>query len=142
MDLETTKKQNDAIRASLAELTLTVEAHISACEENAVHSSTFNAATVTKTHVDLMNAARKMKSDVYGPVNNIASHYEEVRSIAPYCVMRYELIEIQQFIHSGCSRALLEVGVFDKLPLDGKGMPASELAEKTNMEEALLSMAE
>ncbi|TGO17686.1 hypothetical protein BTUL_0015g00210 [Botrytis tulipae] len=119
MDLEMTKKQNDAIRASLAELTFTVEKHISACEENAVHSSTFNAATVTKTHVELMNAARKMKSDVYGPVNNIASHYEEL-------------------IHSGCLRALLEAGVFDKLPLDGKGMHASELAEKTNMEEALL----
>ncbi|TGO45565.1 hypothetical protein BCON_0382g00070 [Botryotinia convoluta] len=119
MDLEMTKKQNDAIRASLAELTLTVEKHISACEENAVHSSTFNAATVTKTHVELMNAARKMKSDVYGPVNNIASHYEE-------------------FIHSGCLRALLEAGVFDELPLDEKGMSASELAQKTNMEEALL----
>ncbi|KAF7926645.1 uncharacterized protein EAE97_010154 [Botrytis byssoidea] len=115
MDLEITKQQNDAIRASIAEPTLTVEKHISACEENAVHNSTFNAATVTKTHVELMNAARKMKSDVYDQTDSI-----------------------QQFIHSGCLRALLEAGVFDMLPLDGTGMPASELAEKTNMEEVLL----
>ncbi|KAK6604195.1 O-methyltransferase [Botrytis cinerea] len=119
MDLEMTKRQNEAIRASLAELTSTVEKHLSACEENALNGSASTAASMSKTHVELMSAARKMKSDVYGPVNNVASHYEE-------------------FIHSGCLRALLEAGVFDKLPLDGKGMSASELAGKTNMEEALL----
>lgn len=77
-----TKKQNDAIRASLAELTSKVEKHLSAREENALNSSAFTAATMSKTHVELMSAARKMKSDVYGPVNNVASHYEEVRNLS------------------------------------------------------------
>ncbi|KAK6603359.1 o-methyltransferase [Botrytis cinerea] len=81
MDLEMTKRQNEAIRASLAELTSTVEKHLSACEENALNGSASTAASMSKTHVELMSAARKMKSDVYGPVNNVASHYEELEDM-------------------------------------------------------------
>ncbi|RAL62145.1 hypothetical protein DID88_002629 [Monilinia fructigena] len=66
-----------------------------------------------------MTAVNKLNSDVYGPVNNV-------------------IAQLEQIIYSGCLRVLLEAGVFDELPLDRRGMSSSDLAAKTNMEEALL----
>ncbi|KAI9642505.1 hypothetical protein NHQ30_009310 [Ciborinia camelliae] len=119
MDPEMIKKQNASIKSTLAELTSTVEKYFSICEENATLEGLSQAGAVAKAHLELMNVAKKMKSDVYGPMNNITAHFEE-------------------YTYSGCLRALLEAGVFDKLPLDGTGMSSSQLAIETNMEEELL----
>jgi hypothetical protein len=40
---------------------------------------------------------------------------------------------------AGSVRALLDMGVFETLPIDGQGMTIQALAEKVNVEEDLLS---
>ncbi|KAG4033051.1 hypothetical protein MFRU_005g00690 [Monilinia fructicola] len=119
MNAELIKKQTSSIRSTLEEFTSIFEKYASVCEENLVIETPSQAGAVAKIHVELMTAVKKLNSDVYGPVNNIMAQFEQI-------------------IYSGCLRVLLEAGVFDELPFDGRGMSSSDLAAKTNMEEALL----
>ncbi|PQE19000.1 O-methyltransferase protein [Rutstroemia sp. NJR-2017a WRK4] len=119
MDPAMLQKQNAAIKSDLAELNAMVEKYFSVFESNPQLSDPSQAGAVAKSHVELMHSVKKMKSTVYGPVNNVLAHFEE-------------------FTYSGCLRALLEAGVFETIPLDGSSIPAKELAEKTNIEEQLL----
>ncbi|KAM3068498.1 hypothetical protein ACMFMG_009637 [Clarireedia jacksonii] len=119
MDRSMLQKQNAAIKSDLAELSSMVENYLSVFESNPELSNPSQAGAVAKSHVELMRCVNKMKSTVYGPVNNVMAHFEE-------------------FSYSGCLRALLEAGVFETIPLDGSNISAKELAEKTNIEEELL----
>jgi hypothetical protein len=78
MDLAMLQKQNAAIKSDLAELNAMVEKYFSVFESNPTLSDPSQAGAVAKSHVELMQCVKKMKSTVYGPVNNVLAHFEEV----------------------------------------------------------------
>lgn len=141
MNAELIKKQTSSIRSTLEEFTSIFEKYASVCEENLVIETPSQAGAVAKIHVELMTAVKKLNSDVYGPVNNIMAQFEQVSTAFSILSKAFVLMRLNEIIYSGCLRVLLEAGVFDELPFDGRGMSSSDLAAKTNMEEALLGMA-
>lgn len=52
--------------------------------------------------------------------------------------MAQRLAYEQQTAATGATRALLEMGVFEKLPLDGKSRTATELSEPLGVDKVLL----
>lgn len=72
------QKQNAAIKSDLAELNAMVENYFSVFESNPILSDPSQAGAVAKSHVELMRCVKKMKSTVYGPVNNVLAHFEDV----------------------------------------------------------------
>lgn len=46
---------------------------------------------------------------------------------------------VVQSSHSGALRAVMEMGVFDAIPIDGSSTTATELAQKLNADKDLLS---
>lgn len=72
-------QQNVAIKATLQKLTAAVEAYSAICEKNTTLAGLSQAGEVAQSHVKLMNSMKEMKTAVYGPMNMVTAHFEEVR---------------------------------------------------------------
>lgn len=76
---------------------------------------------------------KEMKTAVYGPMNMVTAHFEEVRQSFYYKTV------LLTWSYNSSIRAVLELFcVFDALPVDGTNMSATALPGKLQVEEALL----
>lgn len=69
-------QQNIAIKENLRELTAAVDAYSTACEKNATAGK--SDGELEQSHVKLMTSVKQMRSAIYGPMNMVTSHFEEV----------------------------------------------------------------
>ncbi|CZR66315.1 related to O-methyltransferase B [Phialocephala subalpina] len=113
------EQQHAAVKSTLAQLTAAVEGYSTTFEKNISLNDPAAMGEIAQCQVKMLDNVKQMQSAVYGPLNMVTLNFEE-------------------FFRSGSLRALLEMGVFDALPLDGSGMSASELAETLKVDEALL----
>jgi len=72
------RQQNAAVKATLQELTAAAEEFSSVCEQNAELAGVSEAGKVAQSHLKLMNSMQKMRAAVYGPMNMVTAHFEEV----------------------------------------------------------------
>ncbi|KAF8851799.1 o-methyltransferas-like protein [Acephala macrosclerotiorum] len=120
MDIKTMmEQQHAAIKSNLAQLTAAVDSYSTTFEKNISLNDPAALGEIAQCQVKMLDSVKQMQSAVYGPINMVTLNFEEC-------------------FRSGSLRALLEMGVFDVLPPDGSGMSASELAQKLNVDEALL----
>ncbi|KAJ6780479.1 hypothetical protein PWT90_08423 [Aphanocladium album] len=119
MDKEQIKKQHDAIKSNLQTLNNAVEAYSATFETNINSNDLEAVGQISQCQVALMETVKQMQSVIYGPLNMVMLHYEEC-------------------LRSSSLRTLLDMGVFDALPIDGGEMSAAELATKLGVDEILL----
>ncbi|OAQ65236.2 O-methyltransferase [Pochonia chlamydosporia 170] len=119
MDREQMIAQHNAIKSNLRTLTDAVEAYSSTFEKNISSDDLEAVGQISQCQVAMVENVKQMQSAIYGPLNMVMLHYEEC-------------------LRSSSVRTLLEMGVFDALPVDGSGMSAPELAKKLGVDENLL----
>lgn len=144
MDKEQRIAQHNAIKAQLQSLTEAVDAYSGTFEKNISSDDLEAIGQISQCQVAMVERVKQMQSAIYGPLNMIMLHYEEVRPYLPSCSKSIVRTEADigwwaQCLRSSSVRTLLEMGVFDALPVDGSEMSAEELAKKLGVDEALLS---
>jgi len=109
---ESVAQRNAAIAEVLKEVSTSAEvfSKISGNEASGI---------VSEAHLDLVLKTMKLLRTVRGPLDSVYAHFENGA-------------------HTGSVRALLEMGVFSALPLDGSSVKAQELAEKLKVDPVLL----
>lgn len=108
-----------AITAALDEVSTGLKQYASVLEKSTTPSDLRTIGNISKSHTDLVANVRTLNRAVRGPVDMMFA-------------------QIENAAYTGAVRALLEMGVFEALPLDGTGVPRKELAEKLKVEEDLL----
>lgn len=79
MDRAQITKQHDAIKSNLRTLTDAVEAYSTAFEKNITSDDLEAVGQISQCQVTLMEQVKQMQSAIYGPLNMVMLHYEEVR---------------------------------------------------------------
>ncbi|RDL36122.1 Uncharacterized protein BP5553_06734 [Venustampulla echinocandica] len=119
MDRKQMIAQHNAIKSQLQTLTNAVDAYSTMFEKNSSSDDLAAVGEISQCQVTMAESVKQMQSAIYGPLNMVMLHYEEC-------------------LRSSSLRTLLEMGVFDSLPVDGSEMSAEELAKKLGVDEALL----
>jgi len=116
---EAIAKQIPLIEEALKSVTSATETFKNVTTEHAGVTGFVASGKVGEAHGALVLSAMKLLNAIRGPVDSVSVHSENAA-------------------YSGAVRALLEMGVFDALPKDGSSMNATDLAEKLNVDQALL----
>ena len=85
MDKEQIIKQHDAIKSHLRALNNAVEAYSSTFEKNISSEDLEAVGQISQCQVAMMETVKQMQSAIYGPLNMVMLHYEEVQSIPLAC---------------------------------------------------------
>lgn len=72
------REQHIAIKKNLQELTATVEAYSDTFELNASSDDLSAMGQISQRHVKMIESVKQMQSAIYGPLNMIMLHFEEV----------------------------------------------------------------
>ncbi|PMD29394.1 o-methyltransferas-like protein [Hyaloscypha variabilis F] len=118
MDKAAAAQQIAAITASLETLTKDLKLYASAIE-NGSGTDLESIGKVSSTHTNLIASVRTLNRSARGPVDMVFAQIEAVA-------------------YTGAVRALVEMGIFEALPLDGTSLSADVLAEKLSVEKDLL----
>ncbi|KAE9367267.1 o-methyltransferas-like protein [Stipitochalara longipes BDJ] len=118
MDKAAAAQQIAAITASLEAVTKDLKLYASAIE-NGSGTDLESIGKVSSTHTNLIARVRTLNRSARGPVDMVFAQIEAVA-------------------YTGAVRALIEMGVFEALPLDGTSLSADVLAEKLTVEKDLL----
>lgn len=86
MDKEQITKQHDAIKSNLRALNNAVETYSATFETNISSDDLEAVGQISQCQVALMETVKQMQSAIYGPLNMVMLHYEEVRPtpLAPH----------------------------------------------------------
>lgn len=105
---------------------------------------------LSDAHTNLFMQCHALLRTARGPVDMIFSHFENVRSllassplllsILPSSQLPHQLTPPQS-AHSGALRAVLEMGVFEAIPVDATSTSATVIAEKLGVDKDLLGKA-
>jgi hypothetical protein len=79
MDREQIIAQHDAIKSTLRAFTEAVEAYSSTVEKNILSDDLEAVGQISQCQVVMMENVKQMQSAIYGPLNMVMLHYEEVR---------------------------------------------------------------
>lgn len=79
MNREQIIAQHDAIKSNLRALTDAVEAYSSTFQKNALSDDLEAVGQISQCQVVMMENVKQMQSAIYGPLNMVMLHYEEVR---------------------------------------------------------------
>lgn len=111
--------QNAAIQESLKDVSVAAESYAQISMKNVGQDGMQETGEVGEARMALVLEAWKLLRAIRGPVDTLFEHFEKMS-------------------HTSACRALLEIGVFDKLPMDGTSMTASELVEALGVDKLLL----
>lgn len=70
-----------AIKANFEEFTAAVNEYSAIFEQNASLDDLSAVGEISQYHVKMLQSVKQMQSAVYGPLNMIMLHYEEVSSL-------------------------------------------------------------
>lgn len=79
MNREQQTAQHDAIKSNLQALIDTVQAYSSIMERNTSSDDLETVGQISQCQVVMMENVKQMQSVIYGPLNMVMLHYEEVR---------------------------------------------------------------
>ncbi|OBT66502.1 hypothetical protein VE03_03651 [Pseudogymnoascus sp. 23342-1-I1] len=116
---ESVAQEITAIRQSLKEVSAAVDRYAEVATKNVSLAGTVAAGEVSESHTRLFMESHKFMRTARGPLDMVFSHTENSS-------------------HSGALRAVMEMGVFDAIPVDGSPTTATELAQKLNVDKDLL----
>lgn len=74
-------QQHTAIKASLQELNAAVDLYSGTFEKMATSDDPAVMGELSSHQVKMTESVNKMKSSVYGPLNMVTAHFEEVRNL-------------------------------------------------------------
>lgn len=78
MDREQMIAQHNAIKSNLQALTDAVEAYSSTFEKNILSDDLEAVGQISQCQVAMVENVKQMQSAIYGPLNMVMLHYEEV----------------------------------------------------------------
>lgn len=78
MDRKQIIAQHDAIKANLQTLTESVQAYSATFEKNISSDDLDAVGQISQCQVTMMENVKQMQSVIYGPLNMVMLHYEEV----------------------------------------------------------------
>ncbi|KAM3065358.1 hypothetical protein ACMFMG_011519 [Clarireedia jacksonii] len=108
-----------AMKDMLSKVSTAIDVYAEIATKNLGRKDINSSGEVSEKHVNLFMATSNLMTTVRGPVDMVFSNFENS-------------------VHSGSLRAVLEMGVFDVIPLDGSSASASTLAKKLGVEKDLL----
>ncbi|CAD6445816.1 f8921658-439b-4469-aae0-2ac0945003d8 [Sclerotinia trifoliorum] len=108
-----------AMREQLNKVSKAINAYESVATGNFDKKDTQSKGEISQKHVELFMETDRLMKKVRGPVDMVFSNFENS-------------------VHSGTLRTVLEMGVFDALPMDGSSSSATILAENLGVEKELL----
>ncbi|KAF4634301.1 hypothetical protein G7Y89_g3807 [Cudoniella acicularis] len=114
---ESVAQQNAAVLEALNAVTIATELFRSVSTENAGVIDIHASRIVGEAHSALMTSAVKLVNVIRGPTGSVWAHLENVA-------------------YTGAIRALLEMGAFNALPLDGSMVEVQNLGEELQVKEA------
>jgi hypothetical protein len=79
MDKEQMIAHHNAIKAQLKTLTKAVNAYSTTFEKNYLSDDLTAIGEISQCHVTMTESVKQMQSAIYGPLNMVMLHYEEVR---------------------------------------------------------------
>lgn len=79
MNREQMIAQHNAIKSNLRTLTDAVEAYSSTFEKNILSDDLEAVGQISQRQVEMVENVKQMQSTIYGPLNMVMLHYEEVR---------------------------------------------------------------
>src|SRR5690554_106727 len=79
MDREQRIAQHNAIKAQLQTLTDAVNAYSATFEKNSSSDDLEAIGQISQCQVTMTESVKQMQSAIYGPLNMVMLHYEEVR---------------------------------------------------------------
>lgn len=108
-----------AMREQLSKVSKAIDVYESVATGNLDKKDTQSKGEISQKHVELFVETDRLMKKVRGPVDMVFSNFENS-------------------VHSGTLRTVLEMGVFDALPMDGSSSSATILAENLGVEKELL----
>lgn len=83
MDInEMMRDQHATIKLNLARLTAAVDSYSTIFEQNEFSEDLSAVGEISQSHVEMVESVKQMQSAVYGPLNMIMLHFEEVRQLS------------------------------------------------------------
>ena len=80
MDREQMIAQHKAIKSNLQALTDAVAAYSTTFEKNILSDDLDAVGQISQCQVEMVENVKQMQSAIYGPLNMVMLHYEEVRA--------------------------------------------------------------
>jgi hypothetical protein len=127
-----------ALKHSLSEVAAAVNEYADLTVQNVENKDATASGSVSQSHKDLFLKTNNLLRTVRGPVGMITSHPENVSILTSGLNSGKKLTIYLQAVHTGCLRAVMEMGVFEALPVDGSPATATNLAETLSVEKDLL----
>jgi hypothetical protein len=134
-----------ALKQALKEVSAAIDNYSEIATRNVGNKDARASGEVRKSHKELFLQTNKLLTTVRGPVDTVISNFENVSTrvmgwdtLVSWVMMSICWAHDLQSVHTGCLRAVMEMGIFEALPMDGSSATAETLSKKLGVEKDLI----